>query len=789
MDRSKSQIAIEYAHRFVQGAPNAWVFWVRAGDKTLFERSYLDMSKLQTGSEVEKDEDVFVKVSDWLSDPRNGWWLMVLDNADDFDVFYETQSVRSTWGRESRFYEKPLIDFIPQVGHGKVLVTSRDRGCARRLVDDDKNLIKVDPMTREQSQWLFRSRIPGSSLDTPCSTGEYSLLSILHCIPLAISQAGAYIGNCEISTEEYVKMLEKDERSIIEMLQQDAGDMRREQALSDLLIDEEERSRHAVLHTWRISFRRMEKRDPETARLFSLMAMFHYEDIPKFLLQEEGKEADLEVLLEPLLDLGLATMNLDKHIDIHRLVHLGIRDWLALKGTFVSFGISAIERMVERFPDGSVYENWTKCLQLYRHAHEVMSIQQDRMLCGLTYGKMLNSMGQYYSSRGHVCWAALYAKGALDIKKQILEEYDVEILKSKKLLAGIAGQLGRYRNAEELQLEVFYTIRARIQDETYRKLFPDIASDLTYSYLSPGYYETAENLASTLKSLCERIYGPKSPKTISAAALLARAYQGAGRWKEAEEILLSIIDAQRAQPADHPHIFITLSSLARAIACRQRYPEAEEIYKEALVGCERTLNMNHIHTVTCLAGYSTVLLDMGKDEESEAACNEVLERNKFLGLPSWHDVVLATKSNLSTILAHREEWKEAEETIRAIIKEKEEHWEAQHPSILISRVKLAILYNNKGDLKESQIQLRALLKEEALYKRASHYLVLDAKMQLAIVVSNQGKFRKAIKMGREIEEAYLKRYGPEDKLTKDAGEKWRKWAECQKSIPFWPWPK
>ena len=774
------------------------MFWVHAGDKALFERSYLDISKLQTGTEVEKDENVFVKVSDWLSDQRNGWWLMVLDNADNPDIFYETQSVQSSWGSKSRSYEKPLIDFIPQVSHGKVLVTSRDRRCARRLVDEDNNLIKVDSMSIKQSCRLLRSRIPGSSSDDErCSDSESRILRLLHYIPLAISQAGAYIANCEMTTEEYVKMLKEEEASStqedealsMQMLQYDEGDLRREQALSDLTTPQEQKSRHAVLYTWRISFRRMEHRHPDTARLFSIMVLFHNENIPKYLLHETREEAQLELLLEPILDLGLATINLDGHIDVHRLVHLATRDWLTLKGAISDLRVSAIEIMLERYPNGSVFADWPKCRQLYNHAQEVMAIQQDR---GLTYGKLLHSLAQYLSSRGNMGWAHLYAKSALDIVKEFLGEDDIETLKCKMLLATIAGHFDNFDIAEELQQEVLDVTSARMLDETYRNLLPDVASDLTHTYLRLGYYEAGEKLASVLKGLCERMYGPKSPRTRSSVALLASAYREAGKWKEAEEAFRKLVDAERANSAaDHPQRFIRLSSLANIIAHRGRDSEAEKLHKESLVGCELALGAYHIHTLTCLADYATQLLSTEKDRDSEAACNEILTRCNSIGLPSWHDLVLSAKSNLATILMHREEWSEAERMFRDIVKKKEEHWEPKHLSILHAKVKLATLYNNKGNFKESEIQLRALLKEDNVRKRASHHLVLYAKMQLAVVIGNQGRFRKAIKMGREIEEVYLKQYGSEDLLTKRAGDQRRKWEECRDSIPsfFWPWSK
>lgn len=36
--------------------------------------------------------NTFVIVRDWLSQPENGSWLLVLDNADDLDLFFKLDS-------------------------------------------------------------------------------------------------------------------------------------------------------------------------------------------------------------------------------------------------------------------------------------------------------------------------------------------------------------------------------------------------------------------------------------------------------------------------------------------------------------------------------------------------------------------------------------------------------------------------------------------------------------------------------------------------------------------------
>ena len=52
-----------------------------------------------------------------LCDPRNGRWLMVLDNADDENIFFSGHTSNK---------RGPLVSFLPQAAHGSILITSRN---------------------------------------------------------------------------------------------------------------------------------------------------------------------------------------------------------------------------------------------------------------------------------------------------------------------------------------------------------------------------------------------------------------------------------------------------------------------------------------------------------------------------------------------------------------------------------------------------------------------------------------------------------------------------------------
>src|SRR5436189_4580486 len=133
MSRStKSQLAIEFAHRIAQGADDTWVFWIYAGTQVRVEegfRAIADAVKLPGRNQPKAD--IPQLVHSWLSNERNGRWFIVLDSADDGDVFYGT-SGGSRHGR-------PIATYLPQSRNGSIIITTRDRDLAFKLSGSCRN--------------------------------------------------------------------------------------------------------------------------------------------------------------------------------------------------------------------------------------------------------------------------------------------------------------------------------------------------------------------------------------------------------------------------------------------------------------------------------------------------------------------------------------------------------------------------------------------------------------------------------------------------------------------------
>ena len=155
----KSQIAIEYGYRVQRDSPSTWVFWIDADNVTKMEEGFREIAKaLRIYGSSNRDADVFSLVYDWLRNEANTTWLMIIDNADDKDVF--THRPPKYKGSDQ---SKEIREFIPQSSNGSVLVTSRSRDAAFQVTCNYKNIKTVEPMSETEALALLQN-----SLDIIC---------------------------------------------------------------------------------------------------------------------------------------------------------------------------------------------------------------------------------------------------------------------------------------------------------------------------------------------------------------------------------------------------------------------------------------------------------------------------------------------------------------------------------------------------------------------------------------------------------------------------------------------
>lgn len=217
----KSQIAIEYAYRVRESVSQIWVCWIHASDFVRFEQAYRDIAtKVELPGRDDPEVYILRLVYNWLCDKRNGQWLMILDNADDADVFFHPDTELQATGQASSGFsgKKPWASFLPQTSNGWVLITSRNSLAAMALVGmQHNNIVRVEPMNQEDAIALLQTRFPvGRSPEHEART----LVQALECIPLTITQAAACIRVREprVAISSYLDLFNESEANQAHLL-------------------------------------------------------------------------------------------------------------------------------------------------------------------------------------------------------------------------------------------------------------------------------------------------------------------------------------------------------------------------------------------------------------------------------------------------------------------------------------------------------------------------------------------------------------------------------------------
>ena len=563
---SKSQLAIEFVHQVAGGAADKWMFWVHAGTRARVEegfRTIADAVKLPGRNQPKAD--ILQLVYSWLSNERNGSWVMILDSADDSDVFYGA-SANTRDGR-------PLATYLPQSRNGSIIITTRDRDLAFRLTGNYRNMVNVGPMTGEDALMLLEKRL-GSLSDVDVAA---DLVRVLEFIPLAISQAAAYIQARapRSSLEKYLVEFQESELKRARLLGHDAGDLRRDGGASN-----------SILTTWDISFNHIRSKRPSAADLLSLMSFFNRQGIPEFLLKPskqtknairasdsedtedsgpDSSDGDTESRFEDdvamLRDYCLITANEEGGVlEMHGLVQLSTRKWLETCGLQETFKHQYIERMAESFPAGDL-SHWATCQRLFAHVEAATDYRPVDGNSQEIWATLLFNGAWYARLRGRHDVAERMLRKARRTREKLFGTEDEATLASISLLGLVFLGKGLYSEAEELFVQVMETSKTKLGAD-----HPDTLSSMDHlasTHRNQGRWEEAEKLFVQVMENRKTKLGADHPDTLSSMANLAATYQNQGRWKEAEVLEEQVMETRkRVLGEEHPDTLTSMTNLA-----------------------------------------------------------------------------------------------------------------------------------------------------------------------------------------------------------------------------------
>ncbi|KAJ4159125.1 uncharacterized protein LMH87_008039 [Akanthomyces muscarius] len=583
----KTQIALEYVYWLQTKHKDMSVFWVHASNSQQFRQSYAFIAQAcRIPGFDDPQADVLPLVKSWLNrKDRAGWWLMVIDNADDAQLFYpspkETNDVSGV-GRKGG-----LGRYIPECAHGSILATARTQQAGRRLAKG-KGPIFVGTTNDTESEELIRAHLNGTSATR---ANLLTLSSQLDNLPLALVQAATYIEKASITVQQYLQLLAIEHENMVELLSDQSATVG---------LDPE--AMKAVALTCVIALKQIERRYPLASELLFFMSLLERQGIPLQLLLhyrdrkwERGEQTDMNLgnAIEILKSYSFVEEDNDGNYGLHRLVQLMTLRWLTEKVTH-SDTLASMSNLASTYRSQGRWEEAEKL--------EVQVMETVKTKVGVDHPDTLASMAN---------------------------------------VASTYRSQGRWEEAERLEVQVMEMVKTKVgvdHSDTLASM-----ANLASTYRSQGRWEEAEKLEVQVMETVKTKVGVDHPDTLASMINLASTYRSQGRWGEAEKLLIQVVEISRSRiGAGHPYtlsgakadgkrqrcFLYSMSNLALTYNDQGRLKEAEQLETQVVEAWRMKLGVDHPNTLSSMANLALIYKNLGRWEEAEDLFVQVIETSK-----------------------------------------------------------------------------------------------------------------------------------------------------------------
>jgi tetratricopeptide (TPR) repeat protein len=545
-DYSKTQIALEYAYRY-QEKTGCSIFWVRSDNEANFTKNYSDIARVANLSPELKGVDLLYAVTRWIEEQRR--WLIVFDNADNLNIFKPGRASHQL--HKDKTPSPELLQFVPKGSNGTVIWTSRDGSILGRLISVNEG-VEVGKMTFQESLRLFQT-LSGRPVADTASESEKELLNHLGMLPLAISQAAAYIRKTTLSTQQYVRAFTESEERQSNLLSAEFDEIHR----SDVP--------NSVMHTWLISMKQIAEESECGERILNTIAFLDNQNIPFELLSAAAGVAYSEdqVLLAAARLIEYSFLQRQRAIndelpvyEQHRLVQLAARNALTFEKSRFYSG-KALDIMADVFPSG-VHGTWNTCKSYLPHSLKAVEWREAEGYCDLA-PILLARIGRYYWEQGQSDAAEELDVQVLELRKAVLGEKHPDTFLAMANLASTWQQQGRSDQAEELKVQVL-ELRKAVLGEKHPDTIMAMAN-LASTWWQQGRSDVAGGLDVRVLELRKAVLGEKHPDTILAMANLASTWWQQGRSDAAEELQVQVLELRKAVLGEqHPDTIMAMAN-------------------------------------------------------------------------------------------------------------------------------------------------------------------------------------------------------------------------------------
>ncbi|KAH7207407.1 hypothetical protein DER44DRAFT_810960 [Fusarium oxysporum] len=548
----KTQIALRFAYQIKEKRPEYSIFWVPVLSAETAEHAYEDIAKKLGLQKSSEDEDVKDLVCQHLSSDKAGKWLFIVDNADEEELILGTAD------------KAGLEEYLPQSDHGIFLLTTRSGQVADEFAQAD--VIYIEQMDQEEATNFFeKSLVQKHLLRDKVATGE--LLAYLTFLPLAITQAAAYLNRNRAPIRTYLGLLRNAENHDTRVLEREFRDNTRYKG-----------SQNAIGTTWIVSFRQIQKSDHLAVDLLSFMSCIEPKAIPQSMLPD-AKQDELEWAIGTLCSYSFLIRRKEKDVfDMHSLVHTATRGWLEKQDREREVLNNATCHLAARFPteEDAHYDLRREYLP---HAMRLLSRNYEDKTVE-TY-QLFKKAGDSFDTDRRFKEVIKCFEEVCQWRQSLHPETDHIRLTSEHELARAYLNDRRIKEAIKMFEHVVAVQKETLDEKDYKRLISE--HELARAYLEDRRIEDAIKMFEHVVAVEKEILDEKDHKRLTSEHELARAYLDDRRIKEAIEMFEHVVAVRKETLDEKDHSRLTSEhALARAYLNDGRIEDAIEMLEHVV---------------------------------------------------------------------------------------------------------------------------------------------------------------------------------------------------------------
>ncbi|KAJ5524954.1 TPR repeat protein [Penicillium frequentans] len=711
----KTQIALQFAYYVKEHYPELSIFWIQSLSMETFEHGYVEIARaLGIHQEQQNKEDVKILVRQRLCAKTAGKWLLIIDNADDLDLL---RGNHQTDG---------LLTFLPESEDGLTIFTTRPGSVAQYLAGSD--VVEIGRMPEKETIDLLEKSLVRQS--PSCSRETMTnFVTELEYLPLAITQAAAYINVNKSSISEYLRLFKNTEHDAITIMSTNYGDKTRYQNLTN-----------AVAKTWTITFNKILERDTLAADLLAFISCIEWRTIPYSILPLAYPEARLVGAIGTLCSYSFLDRRDDgTKLNMHRLVHLATRVWLHQSGREAETKMAALKHLSRIFPpdDYNNREIWRGYLP---HVARIEKFEECRRTEEMS--ELCLKVGKCLYVDGRMKEAVVWLRRSCEWRDRNLAPDDKYRLLSQHELARACHADGQVKEAIKL-LERIIAIQVLAEDHPNR-----LASqhELARAYRTDGQVKGAVKLLEHVVAIRAVVLAADHPDRLASQHQLGRAYLTDGQVKGAVKLLEHVVAIRvEVLATDHPHRLASQHQLARAYLTDGQVKEAVKLLEYVVAIRAEVLAVDHPDRLASQHQLARVYLTDGQVKEAVKLLEHVVAIRAEV-LATDHPDRLASQHQLARAYLTDGQVKEAVKLLEHVVAIRVEVLATDHPDLLASQHQLARAYLTDGQVKEAVKLLEYVVAIRVEVLAADHPDRLASQHQLARAYHKDGQTKKAVKL-------------------------------------------